>query len=262
MIAALFRTSVLRSAVESAARWDEDVLVTRCEVLRGLRTAYPRVLLVDDHHERDSAVNEARVRNVPIVPVRDADVASWEARRRERVPPPGRARFYGGYVRALLPVGPPSWVDRLLADLARAAGRPLPASLRVLARRVLEDPSQYATLEALAPVTGLGSAALRARFRRRDLPSPLDYLRWLRLLAVVHRLDTNSETVSVAARALGFQSSGNLARFTRSVCGQVPSTLRADDVWPTLVIRFASALLRPGMLDAWRSLDTAFVREA
>ncbi|MEQ9568755.1 MAG: helix-turn-helix domain-containing protein [Longimicrobiales bacterium] len=262
MLTALLRTPVLRSAVASAARWDEDVLVERSEVVRALRVAHPRALVVDEHHAREAAVADARGRELPVVRIRDADLDQWETRRRERVPPPARARYYGAQLRSLLPVGPPSWVDRLLADLARAAGRPLPASFRLLARRVLEDPSRYSTLETLTPVIELRSAALRARFRRRDLPSPVDYLRWLRLLAVVHRLTSSSETVGAAAMALGFQSSGNLARFARTVCGRVPSDLRADDVWPVLLIRFAASLLRPDLLERWESLDPVFVREA
>ncbi len=262
MITALLRTPVLRSAVDAAARPDEDVLAERADVLRAIRCAHPRVLVVDDHHARESAVEEARARCIPLLRVRDADVDGWELRRRETVPPPGRSEYYGAQLRRLLPQGGPGWIDRLLADLVRVSGRRLPASFRFLARRVLEDPSRYPTLEALAPVTGVGSAALRARFRRRGLSSPLDYLHWFRLFAVVYHLDTRKDTVSVAAMALGFQSSGNLARFTRGVCQQVPGELRGGDAWPMLVIRFATALLRPEMLEAWDSLDALLAQEA
>lgn len=262
MITALIDDAVLRSALEVAARWDEDVLVDRREVARAVRVAHPRVLVIDDERGRATVLEDARERAIPVLVVGPGDVEAWEARRRERVPPPGRARFYGTQLRTLLPAGPASWVDRLLADLARALGRPLPAAFRLVARRVLEDPSRYTTLEALGPVVGLSSAALRARFRRRDLPSPLEYLQGLRLLAVAHRLETTRETVSAAAEALGFHSSGNLARFTRAACGRVPSELRVSGITTVLLLRFASTLLRPEWVDAWRSLDSVFVEEA
>ncbi|MEK9501454.1 AraC family transcriptional regulator [Gaopeijia maritima] len=262
MILALVESSLLRAAVESSARWDEDVVTDRSGMGRVLRVSSPRALVVDDEHALDSVVAEARAAGVPIVRLGAAEIRRWEMRRRERVPPPGRARFYGAQLRRTLPEPQPSWVDRLLSTFTRAAGRTLPFSFRAVARRVLEDPARYTTLEGLVPVIRISSPALRARFRRRDLPSPLEYLRWLRLLAVVHHLQVTGESVSTTAVQLGFHSSGNLARFTRSVCGRTPTALRGASAPAELVVEVTDRLFRREDLDRWDSLDRLFPREA
>jgi AraC-like DNA-binding protein len=131
-----------------------------------------------------------------------------------------------------------------------------------VARRVLEDPARFRSLDALVPLTGLAPAALRARFRRRGLPSPLDYVRGLRLLAVAHHLAGSTTTVSASALGLGFHSSGNLARFSRSLSGRLPSDLRAPDVGAALLLEFVGSLLGPERVDGWRALDGTFVQVA
>ena len=73
---------------------------------------------------------------------------------------------------AALPV---AWVESILRDLGRAAGYSLPPELSALGRRTLEFPSKYPRLEEVAEAVGLTAGALKARFRRRDLPSPFVY---------------------------------------------------------------------------------------
>lgn len=262
MILALVESPLLRTAVESSARWDEDVVTDRSRMGRVLWLSSPRALVVDDLHARHSVVVDARAGGVPVVRAGAAEVGRWERRRRERVPPPGRARFYGAQLRRALPVPQPTWVDRLLSNLTRAAGRTLPISFRAVARRVLEDPARYTTLEGLVPVIRISSPALRARFRRRELPSPLEYLRCLRLLAVVHHLQVREESVWVTAVQLGFHSSGNLARFTRSVCGRTPTALRTPSAGAEVLVELTDHLFRRENLDRWDSLDRLFPREA
>lgn len=258
MILGLIRDPVLRSALQAAARPDESVLVDAADVLRALTSGCPRVLVVDDARCGRGVLARARERDVPTVVVCRDDVANWESRRRESVPPPDRRTFYARCLRALFPPGTPTWVDRTLADLARATGGPLPTPFVGLARRVLEDPAHFTTLDTLSPATGLSPGAMRARFRRRELPSPTDYLRWLRLLAAAHCLRSTRGTVSATAVVLGFHSSGNLARFTQGLVGRSPASLRTDASGAELLLHFAAFGLGPTQLDGWRSLHKLF----
>lgn len=262
MIIATVESAVLRAAVESSARWDEDVVTDPNRIGSVLWVSAPRALVLDDRRGMEPIVIEARAHGVPVVRVGRAEIERWESQRRERVPPPSRTRFYGAQLRRMLPEVQPSWVDRLLSAFTRAAGRSLPLSFRAVARRVLEDPARYTTLEGLVPVMRISSPALRARFRRRELPSPLEYLRWLRLLAVVHHLQTTPHSVSNTAVHLGFHSSGNLARFTRSICGRTPAALRGPGIRAELTVEVSARLFQRTDFDRWDSLDQLFPREA
>ena len=131
----------------------------------------------------------------------------------------------------------------------------LAGPFKALSRRVLEDPTRLATIEAVAPVFDLTPGALRARFRRRGLPSPAWYLRWFRLLAAAHRLRTTDDTVSRVAWRLGFHSSGNLCRYVRAVAGRRAGALRAPESGIELALRFMAEGLGPGQYTAWGRLE-------
>src|SRR5690606_33654902 len=124
------------------------------------------------------------------VAITHAALRAWEAERRMAEVPPTRVEYAAERITQLLPrrAEPATWVDRALADLARAAGARLPAALRTIGRRVMEFPSHYADLHPLAEVTGISRGALKARFRRRGLVSPSVYVRWFRALASAHLL--------------------------------------------------------------------------
>lgn len=263
MIAALLRDPFLRGVVEAAAHRDEDVVAAVEEVLRVLRTAHPRVLVVDTHHADHHGVREAAARNVPVVWVRETDVERWEEARRCEFPPPPRLAFHAVRLRAVLPGGAPTRVERVLAELARLAGRPLPHAFRAVARRVLDDPGRYTVVEDLEAMAGAGADALRARFRRRDLPSPAECLRWLRLLAVVIRLvDARGTTTTEVALGAGFTSPGNLARSTRALIGRLPGELRHPAAETEVMLRLAGVLLAEERLEAWESLEGIGAAEA
>jgi AraC-like DNA-binding protein len=152
-----------------------------------------------------------------------------------------------------------AWIDLVLRDLSRAIGHPLPPALVGLVRRVLEYPSGYVDMGALEALTGLSVGALKARFRRRGMPSPFSYLRWLRCFAVASRLQ-HGANVADAARRLGWTSTGNLCRYIYTTTGHAPSALGADGAWEMLVAAFATKHLGPVALDAWEGLDDLFLR--
>ncbi len=259
VIVAFVKDPVLGTAVTVAARWDEDVVTSPDCALRLLDDACVRTVITDAVTEIPVRVVSAAVRSeVPIVEIDEARIRAWEAERRTRVPPEGRAAFYAARLRALIPPAPPTWVDRVLADLARAAGLPLPRAFRAVARRVMEDPVRYTSVETLGSLTGIGSGALKARFRRRQVPSPHECLRWLRLLGVMRRLRNRTEPVSRLALGMGFTSSGNLARFTRSLCGRSPSQLRSDEAVGAVVVECAQAILQPRHVEGWGRLERTF----
>lgn len=155
----------------------------------------------------------------------------------------------------------PSWVDRALADLSRAAGARLPVPLRTVGRRVMEFPMHYADLHGLADVTGITRGALKARFRRRGLPSPAHYVRWFRVLASAHLLADREVSTLEAAHRLGFTTGGNFCRTIKSVTGFTSNEVRSVQGWNRLLVTFAWRYLNPGAIEAWRTLDDLFVRK-
>ena len=126
--------------------------------------------------------------------------------------PAGRVDWLGDRLRGVVErsAGEVSWVDRALSDLSRAAGTQLPPVLRGFARRVMEFPSRYDDLHPLAETCGLSRGALKARFRRRGLPSPYAYLRWFRLMAVAYALSDRSLTFLEQGRQYALVSDDNV----------------------------------------------------
>ncbi len=150
----------------------------------------------------------------------------------------------------------------MLADLSRAAGTRLPSPFRGFARRVLEFPWHYRTLHSLADAGETTRGALKARFRRRGLPSPAIYLRWLRLLAVSSVLSDRSITVSDASHRMGFTSAGNLCRSLRTVAGVTATESRTPAAFRSMLVAFAAENLDEEALEAWATLEDLFRRAA
>ena len=179
------------------------------------------------------------------------------------VPPP-RVEYAAHRLTQLLPARtePPTWVDRALADLARAAGARLPMALRSVGRRVMEFPSHYADLHPLADVTGMTRGALKARFRRRGLVSPSVYVRWFRALAAAHLLANREVTTLQAAHRLGFTTGGNFCRTIKSVTGLSSTEVRGIHGWNRLLVTYAWRHLGPEALAGWQTLDDLFEQAA
>lgn len=260
MIVAFLSDPQLGAAVRLAGHPEEDVILERDLASRAIEWGYPRVVL-HAVSEADAPTTLQTTRSVRITSVTGAMLARWEVeRRRERVPV-GRVDFLAARLRELLETGssPPTWVDRALGDLGRAAGAPLPLALRSFARRILEFPSHYRDLHPLAESCGLSRGALKARFRRRHLSSPYTYLRWLRLIASANVLSDRSVTVAQAARRIGFTSDGNLCRSMQSLGGLTTTEARTPTGWNQLLLTFARDYLGREALDGWREMDELFV---
>jgi AraC-like DNA-binding protein len=134
-------------------------------------------------------------------------------------------------------------------------------NLRGFSRRILEFPIRYASLAAVGEAFGISTGALKARFRRRGLPSPSHYLRWFRLLAAARVLSDPRETTLSASYRLGFESDGNFCRWIRANSGMTPSSLRDWNGRLLLLVRLAESCLPNGALDAWESFGELFLRE-
>lgn len=259
MIVANIADSHLRAALLGAAHPEEEVVWDPELVLEALDLGYPRLFVETEGADRSLT---DLVRDIPVVRISEAEMARWEAGRRSAAIPPGRVEYFTDRLRGLVEQSAHdvSWVDRTLADLTRAAGAPLPPALRAFARRILEFPSFYDDLQPLASGCGTTRGALKARFRRRGLPSPYAYLRWFRIMACANALSDRSVTVAETAHLLGFTSDGNLCRTMASLTGLSPTEVRSTHGWNRLLLSFAWDHLRPDALEGWRDLDDLFLR--
>lgn len=265
MLVAPLSDPLLRIAVGHAARVDEDVVFDTDGARVALQQGFPRLLLIAD----EDAVTAERpgsrsAGGVPVLRLSEALRASWErARRADDVPAP-RAEYWGRRLRTSIAERAlrSTWIDGVLRDLSRSVGAPLPHPFRGLARRVLEHPARYHDLHDLAALTGLSRGALKARFRRRGLPSPYAYVRWLRILAAAHVLAEASVTTLDASVRLGFTSNGNFSRAVRSTTGLTPGALRQAAAGERLLVAFSAGHLARPMLDAWEDLGELFLRRA
>ena len=255
MIVSSVQDRTLQAAVRMAARPDEDVVVQAAQMADALRFAYPRLAV----QRPGQPVLEGADGPVPAIYLSPAAVLRWQARWRTGAVPCTWVEFVA---RQLTPAMRMSWcstgVDGTLRDLSRAAGRTLPASLVGLMRRVLEFPNAYIDLASLGPVTGLSAGALKARFRRRHLPSPHSYLRLLRCLAAAAVIRQGTSVASTARR-LGWTTSGNLCRDVSATLGRAPSSLAEAGEWETVLAGFARTHLTPEALEAWDALDGLFL---
>ncbi len=262
MIIAYISDPYLLAAVRRAAHPEEEVVVDRARVDDALAVGYPRLIVRTSPASRHIRDLRPDTTSIPVVTLARATLAQWEAERRQQGVPATRIDFMAERLAVYLEkeTVDASWVDRTLADLTRAAGRPLPLPLRTFARRILEFPSYYNDLHPVAESIGLSRGALKARFRRRALPSPYAYVRWLRVIAAAFTLSDRSVTVAQAATRLGYTSDGNLCRTMTSLTGLTPTEARTLHGWNRLLIGFAWGHLRPEAVDGWRDLEDLFGR--
>lgn len=245
----------LRKAAVRAAHREEDVIFESRLVQSALEYGFPRLLVREGG--RRPGFNPV---DVPILEIDAAKRRSWEAGRLSDELPRTRLDHLTQQLSVeFARVGrSDSWADRALADLSRAAGARLPGSLRSFGRRIMEYPVHYTTLFPLATACGTTRGALKARFRRRGLPTPSTYLRWFRLLAVAEVLSQQDVTVADAARRCGFTSDGNLCRMMAKVTSMTPTEVRSTHGQRTLVLAFVWKHLGAEALEGWAALDDIF----
>lgn len=251
----------VRSAVRRAARADEDV-VDRAAFHDALSWGFVRAAVVPCTPST-GLLRDGDGSPVPaiVIDTRWLDRQDRAMRAAEAPRPWGLhlAIALGGRLES---EGREVWVDRTLAELAQLAGRPLPTSLGGVLRRVMEWPAGYVGAASLSGVSRLSAGAIKARFRRRGLPSPTSYIRWCRSLAAVHVFRERPMTLLEAGHRLGWMHAGNLHRYVSATTGRLPSEVRGEDAWDRMLVRFAASHLGEAALDAWDSLDDLFVRTA
>lgn len=247
----------LRRAVLRAAHHEEDVVADSRRAVEAIERGFPRLVVRDGSHDWPPVPDGVR-----LVRVQDSVLEQWESERRSVDLPPTRLDHLTRRIATTVEktTSDRSWVDRSLAELARASGRRLPGALRSFGRRVLEFPSHYTSLHPLADACGTSRGALKARFRRRELSSPSTYLRWFRLMTVAHVLSDREVTVAEAASRLGFTSDGNLCRMMANVAEMTPTEVRSVKGWHRLTVTFAWSHLSDEQLEAWSTLDRLFER--
>lgn len=263
MILAPIKDPSLLSAVRRASLPVEDVLVETEDVLRALRGGFPRVSILES--ESDSMVARlirSKGSKLPILEVAPSDLRNLRSARstvltRQIDLDPVRLRRMIEQV-----ARPMRWVDGLLRDLGRAAGRPLPLEFRGLARRVLEFPSLYARTEEVARHAGLTPGAMQARFRRRGLPSPFAYTVRLRALCACELLARQDATTTLVAYRMGYSSSGNFCRAFLNLTGLRPSEGATVQGRLALMTGFVAELMQAAQLKEWDRIGPLFVRAA
>jgi AraC-like DNA-binding protein len=251
------RDPVLRLAMERCARPDEAVVGEDAWIHAALEHGCARVYVRDD---RPTSLSASRSARVPELYVSPDMLRDWEQERRKlEVPLPRIDDLAYRLGLAITDVAlDGTWVDRLLADLARATGAPLPLSLRAFVRHTLELPCRYTGLSTISEAAGLSRGALKARFRRRGLESPFTYLRWLRALAVAEILADPEVTVAAAARALGFTSDTNMCRMVKVLTGATPGSLREPGARRALQVEFMRRHMTTEALAGWAALGRLF----
>lgn len=265
----------LRFLLLRAARADEDVVWGELAA-SALSRGFPRLRVTDRSAPPSRArdVSEDGTTEdgpVPLLVVTPRLLAEWEARWcreatgwRQETPLKTPDDLITERLRVAMGARARSdlWVDRTLARLSKAAGRPLPSPLRGFARRVMEDPARYSETAPLAVVSGMSRGALKGRFRRRGLASPYAHLRWFRVLAIARLLeDPRTKTMDVAHR-LRLSHSGNVSRMVREVSRETATELRSEEGRNRLVLKLSDELLGPSALEAWDSLGRLFLRTA
>ena len=264
MIVALCCDPILRAALRRIAHPEEDVFVDRRLAVRALDQGFPRAVVYVPEEGHPLVRSLSRMNGeIRAVAITQTALREWEAQRRSYEVPPPSVEHAAARLSALFAPnsGAPSWVDRTLADLSRAAGARLPVPFCTVSRRVMEFPVHYADLHGLSEVTGMSRGALKACFRRRGLPSPYLYVRWFRVLAAAQLLSDRSVTTSEVAHRLGFTTGGNFCRTVKSVTGCTSGEIRSVHGWKRLLVMFAWRYLGPGALAGWATLDGLFARE-
>ena len=136
-------------------------------------------------------------------------------------------------IQGLLQIQPHNYTEAL-TESERAAST-------AVAKRAIdlmhEHPEKPWSTAELARATGVSARALQRSFERSDQPSPMVYLRRLRLRHVHAELAANSPdsvTVTIVAGRWGFMHLGRFASQYRQLFGETPSeTLRAPGQRPS-----------------------------
>ncbi len=251
----------LQQAVLSVAHLDEDVFPASLAGRAVFRYGFPRLVV---RQNRTPVFEAARVSlgletDVPSLIITAGTLARWRFERRARGGYASEASGFAQRIEAVVQDAPRIlWIDDLFRNLERVSGGALPLAFKGMARRVLEFPSYYGSLGALAGRVGLTPGALQGRFFRRNLSSPSDHLRWLRLLALANGLKDPDLTVADAAVHFGYTSAGNLCRSLRNTVGRAPTELRDPGVFLSLQIRFSGQYLGVDQRDGWDGLLDLF----
>ena len=261
MILAPLSDQLLRFAVHRAALPEEDVFCGDSDIWAALALGYPRLAVVDpmDEHPMKVAIIAAGVPVMALGTVAampDRPAAGWTGVAVREID----SSVYR--LRRLMAdaAHPPGWVDGVLIDLSRMCGFPLPHEFRAFARRLLEFPARYNKLEMMG--AEISSGALKARFRRRGLPSPFGYLSWLRVVAATRLLADPSIRTAEAAFRLGYTSNGNFCRSIQAVSGLTTTDLRSPEGCTRVLAAFVTDYLTPEVRESWEGLSGLFSRVA
>lgn len=268
MIAVTLSPGPLRDGFVRAARPDEDVICGKDGALEALERGFPRLVVTTAAElsflKRVAARGPGGVSLLAFVDSRAAQyLGASEGEVRVTAAIVGVDDHPARIAALVRNAAATSYADRVLDFLSESANFPLPSAFSGFARRVLEYPALYSDLHGIARLTGLSQGALKARFRRRDLPSPFLYLRWLRILAAAHLLSSRPEvSIGQSALRLGFSSGPNLARAVCGLTGLIPSELRQTAALFRLVNRFARGNLARYQLAVWEDFRPLFIRSA
>lgn len=265
MILAFLTDPFLRTVVRRAALPDEDVFWSAEEILEAARRGFPRLAVVSEGDPHPLGDPEQLTEGaVPLLRIGEGTLESWRDAHRRVGFAVRRVDDHGRRLRRLMAqaAGSVEWVNRLFRDLSSAAGRSLPGPFRGMGRRVLEHPSGYRDLRSLARLSGISRGALKARFRRRDLPSPYTYLRWFRVLSSLHVLEKEGLTTEEAAHRVGLHSSGNFCRYVLEVSGFSPREIRSWVPRMQVLTRFLEECVQPTQLEGWAALEELFLEKA
>ncbi len=263
MILAPLSDALLRAVVVRAALPDEDVFHRPSDVFDALRQGFPRLAVFQPEDPFNvQREMEASRSNVPVLHLTRATLRDWEASWHLQGLAVRRIDDSAMRLRTLIrgAAGQSSWVDGTFADLILILGRGLPPDFKGFARRVMEYPGRYTSLAGLSHFMELSPGALKARFRRRGLPSPAVYLRWFRLISAARLLSDPSNTTLAVSYRLGFSSDGNFCRWVQANSGYPPSAFRAREGQMLLLFRLAAEGFPDGAFEGWRDLDGVFLR--
>jgi len=264
MILAPISDATVRAMVRRAALPEEDVFHRMSEVANAMRFGFPRLLVhaTDDPFVLNGESAAGRFR-IPTLAITHATLRSWEAAWRSEGLAVRRIDDSALRLRSLMrsAAGASGWVEGVFSDLTHLLGRGLPGEFKGFARRVMEYPARYKSITALGRHLDLSPGALKARFRRRGLPSPSAYLRWFRLLSACRLLSDATQTTLKVSFRLGFTSDGNFCRWVQAISGYPPSALRRREGRVIILSRLASDGFPAGAMEAWGRMGRFFLRD-
>lgn len=264
MIIAPIQDRTLRGIVTRAALPEEDVFHGEEDVREALHFGHPRLLVCRmEDQQRVLTQFDPGHHRVPVLTLADRTLRGWRSEWAADGLAVNQVDDAALRLRCLMSEAArkAEWVESVYADLVQTVGRGLPKEFRGFSRRVFESPVRYSTLRSVGEPFGLSAGALKARFRRRGLPSPHQHLSWFRLLAASRVLSDPSETTLSASYRMGFRSDGNFCRWVSSTSGLTPSDLREWNGRLLLLVRMAERFLSVEHLDAWESFRGVFLRQ-